>query len=275
MIRRRATVGLFLLCALVFCAFAAQSAWAAAGNNTTAFTCVDVQPGTGPFEDEHCDKTHPSGKGNFAHKELESKIGQTTKIIATNAKTANQTKDSTPTVLKAEPFKVKTEISCEGVNGTGTLGNTEPLTNVHKVSAKVTITHTKCTVLKPAKCTIKEPFETVAEVEGVEGLGAGKNEMGVEFKPESGKSFGSITLEGAECVLNAKSFNIEGSAIATSGGESQAAKHHGATWVFTAAMTKETLKAAEKPAEVTAVLTIRMHPTDNGTEKPIALTTIT
>jgi hypothetical protein len=50
---RRAVVGLSLLCALVFCAFAAPSAQALKG--TTITTCKQVGSGA-TFQDEHCTK---------------------------------------------------------------------------------------------------------------------------------------------------------------------------------------------------------------------------
>lgn len=270
MIGRRATVGLSLFCALLFCAFAAQSASAASATNTTAFTCVEIAAGTGAFTDAHCDS---KGKGNFEHQELTAKIGETTQVIVTNEKTASSTTASEPAVLKGEPFKVKTEITCTVVSGSGTLGNTEPSAKVHKVSGKITTNFSKCTVAKPAKCTVKEPIVVAAETEGVEGLGAGKNEMGVEFKPEGGKkTFTTITLEGAECPLKGLPFNIEGTAIATGGTATQTEKHSGATAVFTKAMTEKTLKAAEKFAWFSAKTTVRM---EGAGGNPITLTTVT
>ena len=97
--------------------------------------------------------------------------------------------------------------------------------------------------------------------------------MGMEFKPTGGgKTFSTITLEGAECALKGKPFNVEGTAIATSGptGAANTNKWSGATTVFTKAMTEKTLKASEKFAWFEATTTVRMK----GGE-PIALTTWT
>jgi hypothetical protein len=278
MIGRRAVIGLSLLSALVFCAFAAQSASAAEGKNTTAFTCVFVGDHNQVFEDAHCDRKHPTGQGDYTHKNLPVSPPETTEIEITNKETTNETKEAKPAVLFGEPFKVKTEITCKTVSGTGTIGNTEPSAKVHKVSGKITtefgIKASKdCTVIKPEKCTVKEPIVATAEAEGVEEL-EGKKEMGVEFRPLTieGKKqpFAVVTLEGAECPIKVP-FNVEGTAISTGGTTTQAEKHGGATAIFTKAMTEKTLKTAEKFAWFEAAGTVRMK----GGGNPISLTTVT
>lgn len=269
MIGRRATVGLALICGFLFCALAAQSASATLAKNTTAFTCVKGAAAK-DFSDPHCDTKVSPGTGEYGHESI--KLGDTTKVVFTNAGTSSATKESTPAIFKAEPFKVKTEITCKTVKGEGTVTNEEPEAKVHRGSGSGTTEGTGCTVQKPLKCSVKEPIAVGAEAVPLEELGAEKNEMGGELKPVGGgKTFTTITFEGAECALKGKPFNVEGTAIGTAGTATQTEKQSGATVVFTNAMTKETLIVGAKPAEMSLVATVRRAPEQN----PIAGTTIT
>ena len=276
MIGRRATVCLALLSALLFSAIAVQSASAAPAKNTTLFTCVKTTPGTGTFFDAHCDEHSVSKIGEFEHKKLNSPVGGTTEVTITNETTGGAKSTQT---LKGLPFAVKTHLECTTVSGTGSLGNTEPEVGVHKISGKTTTTYTGCTTKEPANCKVKEPIEMkFGFVEGVEGLTGPKGEanaMGIESKAEAGKPIATITLEGEKCVLKGKPFPLEGSIIGTSGpGTEEAQTKHwsGATSVFTAAMTKETLTLAGKPAEYVGTKTVRMKGEESW---PITATTCT
>jgi hypothetical protein len=259
----KTAVGLALICGLLFCALAAQSASAAEGKNTTAFTCVEG--GTKDFSDAHCDTAVTAGTGKFGHVAIA--VGVATGISVTNAKTKNNTTESTPVIQKGTVFGVATEIECKTLSGEGSLTNEEPSAKVHRVRGSITASFTTCTVKKPAfGCKVKEPISVSSSIEGVEGLGAGKNEMGLEFKP-TGAHFASIVLEG--CFI-AGTYNVDGTAIAT-GTPSPTAKHTGATSIFTEAMTKETLKLGGNPASVSSSSTVTM----SGGGNPIALTTVT
>jgi hypothetical protein len=266
MIRRRAVVTLSLLGALLSCAFAAQSASATPAKNTTAFTCVQVTPNTGDFSDAHCNTK--VAEGEYAHQSLGL---VKTKVSITN--------ESTPTpvaaILKGTFFGVVIEISCNTLSGEATQSNEEPEAKSHRVSTIGALKLSECTVPKPSKCTVKEPIEMKVEAEGVEGLGAGENEMGIEFKPEGGgKNFAAITFQnkGAEsCSFAGKTLNLEGTMIATGGTATQTEEQGGATRIFTNAMTKETLSISGKPAELSATMTVRMA----GGGNPISFTTVT
>lgn len=265
MIGRRTLVGLSLLSALLFCAFAAQSASAAPAKNTTAVTCVKGG-GDKDFKDEHCDEFVGKDKGEYGHVAI---ANGTTNISVTNAKTANKTTEAAATVLKGTVFGVKNEITCKTVTGEGTLTNSEPESKVHKVTGTVTANFTSCTVNKPAGfgCKVKEPITVKSNTEGVEGNGPEKNTMGLEFKPSEGEVFNEVVIEG--CFLKG-TFKTTGTAIGTGTG-SPSAKFSGATNVFTNEMTKETLKLAGNPAEVSSITTVTMSEKGN----PIALTTTT
>jgi hypothetical protein len=273
MIRRRATIGFSLLCALVLCAFAAQSASAVPAKNTTAFTCVE-NGGVKDFEDPHCDKKGEAGGGKFGHVSIP--LNQTTEITVTNAKTKNMTKESSPTVFKFELGGEEVEISCKTVHGLGTLHNVEPIGKEHKVTGTLTIKVTECKVEKPANCFVKEPIEYKTEFEGVEGLGPEANTHGIEFRPHVGGGGALVTIafEGPKCVLNGKVAPVVGTMIAT-GTPNPKEKHSGATLKFTKEMTKETLTVNKLPAEHSGGLTLRMAPIGGLEQSPISFTTIT
>jgi hypothetical protein len=273
MIRRRATVGLTLLLALLCSAFVAQSAFAAAAKNTTAVTCV---PGGGAkdFSDAHCDSKVTAGTGEFGHVAIAP--GKTTNVVITNEKTKNATTETTPTTFKGTLFKVKLEGSCQTVTGEGTFKNEEPAPGVHTGSGTGTIKATNCKVEKPASCTAKEPLEIPGIGNPVEELGAEKKEMGAELKPKEGEIFTTLNLEnkGAEvCPLAGKPLEVKGIAIATSA-LAPTEKQSGATAVLTNAMTKETLSIGGSPVEVSGTTTIR--PVVEGkVQNPLSSTTVT
>jgi pectate lyase len=265
MIGRRAIVGVSLLSALLFCAFAAQSASAAAAKNTTVVTCKPGNPVGWGFTDAHCTKPTTGPAVQFYHLvDLPPIV-----VTVTNAKTANETTEAAPTILKGTVFGVKNEITCKTVAGEGSLTNSEPVSKEHRLTGTVTVKFTSCTVNKPSGfgCKVKEPITVKSNVEGVEGLGAGKNEMGLEFKPTEGEVFNEITIEG--CFI-AGTFKTTGTAIGT-GSPAPTEKFSGTTNIFTNAMTKETLKLAGNPAELSSSATVQGA---SGTD-PVALETTT
>jgi hypothetical protein len=256
---------LLLLCALLGCAFLAQGAMGAAATNTTLNLCTESGPEP-DFTDAHCHTKVFPGFGKFRH--IPAKIGEKIEVSVTNAKTNNNTTESTPAIQKGTIFGVKSEIVCTVVSGSGSLENTEPASKQHQVKGTINAEFTKCTATKPAiGCKVKEPIKVTSNVEGVEGLGPEKNTMGLEFKPAAGETFAEITLEG--CFL-AGTFKVTGTAIGT-GTPAPTEKHSGATNVFTNEMTKETLKLAGNPAEISSTITVA---TKTGGE-PLALTTAT
>jgi hypothetical protein len=281
MIGRRAAVSLSLMCALLFCAIAAQgasAAWAPA-KNTTAYTCESGA--TQDFSDAHCDTQVTAGTGAFGHKVIPTSTS--TAIVVSNEKTESMTTKAAPAILKGEAFLTKLEIECKTVKGSGTIENVEEpaLSKNHQVKGEATTefgvagsSPKDCTVKKPLKCQVKnEPIKVESVFEGVEE--AGGSEMGVEFKPKGGgKVFATIEFEnepGQTCSLNTKKIEVEGSAIATGNTPpGPKAKWSGATSVFTNEMTKEKLKFGGVAAEFSATLTTKMN-----SGNPISLTTPT
>jgi hypothetical protein len=276
MIERGAVAGLSLVCALLSCAFAAQSAFAIPAPNTTAFTCV-FGGGSKDFTDAHCDQKVSAGSGSYGHVAIP--LGEKTELELTNAGTKNSTGESTPAVIKGTVFGVATEIVCSKVADasiviekklihSASVQNEEDIFGEHTVKGQATLRFASCKVQKPALgCTVKEPLDSeILEFQGREGLGAGKNEMGVQFNGGGPGIFMTVAIEG--CLIKG-TYKVEGTAVAT-GTPAPTEKHSGATTVFTNAMTKETLKLAGNPAELSASITAR-----RAGGNPIAFTTPT
>jgi hypothetical protein len=257
MFGRRAVVGLLLLCASLFCAFATSSASAA---GTTAVTCVKSETKEGDFSDAHCGNQVEPGAGKFAHTAIE--VGKTTEISLTNDKTTGDTTGAQQLVFTGTLTGINVEFSCSTVKGTGSLTNEES-GKVMKTTGTAVIEATKCTMTKPAKCTVKEPFTWDTQFKTYEN----GTEMGVEFLPtsESGGLFGSWTPQGSECVFKEKSFTISGSFKGTVGGTTEG---KGSTLGFTPASTKE-LKWGNGSYTLTGSVTPQM----SGGGNPIAFTT--
>jgi hypothetical protein len=283
MIGRRAAAGLSLLCALCFCALAAQPASAQIGTkakNTTAFTCVNLGPKEGDFKDAHCDEKVAPKTGEFAHELIP--LNTTTELTVTNNETANKTEAAASITFRLVIAGVKVEITCkrassEGTPNPSTIHNVESAEKAHTVTGTLEMFIEECVVLKPAQCVVKEPIVLKALFEGVEALGPLKNTHGIEFKADPGKEektpLASVSLanKGAEkCALNGIAVEIFGTMIAT-GTPNASEKHSGATTVFEPGNEMQTLTAGGKPAEFVATFTTRMF----GKGNPISFTTVT
>jgi hypothetical protein len=292
MIGRRATVGLSLLSALLFCAFAAQSALGAPveSTKTTFATCAPV---AGQFSDAHCDN---KTAGNFKHEVIS--INTQTKISATNQNVTNSTTSPEPAVLSAKVPGGKATITCQTVandEAVSFIENKEPEAGRHKVrgTARTQFGNTAaetedCKVTELAKCRVKEPIISMAEIEGLEKVegpepvGEGKETaMGLRFTGEENaakeKVFAEIefknNLAGEACSLNGTKLKVTGSVIATNGPTTASAQNNewsGATLVFTPEFEMESnLKLGAEPAKFKTIITPRMAPSGN----PISMTT--
>jgi hypothetical protein len=253
MIGRKAIVGLSVLSALLFCAFAAESAFAVAAVNTTAFTCAKGG-GDKDFSDAHCDQNVGKEKGEYGH--IAIAVGKETKVELTNAKVTEETKKSEPAVFKSKVGLTKTELECATLKGEGTFTNVET-EGKHTGTGQASIKFSECTVKQPQKCSVSEPIVATGTGVPVEKLGAGANEMGGEVKGSGAEeTFTEVTYTGAECSLKGKTFKIKGSAIATSGPtteSSQTGKSTGATAVYTPKNEMQKLKLGIEPAEFTSI----------------------
>jgi hypothetical protein len=274
MTRCRTAVGLSLLCALVFCACAAQSASAVQEKGTTAFFC---QKGGGSlnYNDAHCDEQLGKEKeGAFGHVEVKEKI----EVEITNAKTSHETLAVTPLLLRSTSAGVIFEVQCQTVSGTGTITNEMPeKLMISKGTSKLEISN--CTVIRPENsneerhpCKVKAPpivFSGTSQTTTT--VGAGNEEMGVNFFAEAGKPFfKAFEFEGANCVLKGKGIEITGNAVATGNrGSNKATESSGATLKFTTAMTSETLKLGAAVAEFSTTITTN----DKKSKEPITFLT--
>jgi len=261
MIGRRAVVGLTLLCALLFSAFAASSAQAS--NGTTAFTCEKVTKGA-QFSDAHCTK-EGTGEG-FIHKEI--KQDETTTIHGTNEKTSADTKTATSAILTSSIGGEPAEITCEKVFAHGGLVNRlDPITKEHYIEgeAGITILYTGCKFLKPSTCKLKE--EKI-EVTGARATTKGQGDS-IRFEPPEGSKV-FVTLLAEKCFGIAK-LPIEGTVNG---------KVNGATLEFTAAETtaEKTLTFNKQPAGLEGKITLsQAEKTEESakTGNPISATTVT
>lgn len=265
MIRHSALIGMSLLSALLLCSLTAQSASAAKSVNTTAVTCV--QEGGFGFEDffdHHCDVKTTPGNGTFNHEFIAGST--TTEVSAFNALGS--------AALKSKIGFTAVEIICGIVKNKpeqSLLHNVET-EGKHTLTGTVRTLFTNCTVTKPAKCTVKEPFEANATFSGVEKLGAFENEMGVELVGSGAEeTLAEFTFQGAECALKGQTFKLKGAVIGTSGTGKQAERFSGATTVFTPEGGMEKLKLGTATAE----LTLTVEQSNASSLTPIAGTTST
>ncbi len=251
-------------------------------SNTTAVTCVAVTPGTGSFEDAHCDKTHPELAGNYGHQIISA--GTETEFDLTSEKVTNETKDAEPAIFKFLVGLAKVELECTTVKNNvenSEILNTQPQAAIHTFTGTSETILSNCNVKLLAKCVISEPLvlkATIQGVEGIEGPKGEKNAMGLKFVGDGeSETFGALEFKnkGAEtCSLNGKVFKIQGSMIATGGPTTESAQENkgsGATLVFTPKFKMQSLKVGANSTEFFTVAT----PVMAGGGNPIALTTTT
>ncbi len=257
--RGRGLIGLSLLCALVFCAFAAPSAMAVKG--TTTYTCVKVAE-TGGFNDEHCSEANGAGKGKWTHEPIP--VGSETKITGTNQKTASSTTSAALALFRFEFLgTAELEFHCAAVHSTATSTN-ETVENAAKEkymrnrAAGVNVVFSECTMtnmLAEMKCKLSGGK---VEIKGASSE-TKENGMEVEFKPPESGTLLEFKLEGC----SQKGFNLSYVVTGTFN-----AIPEGATLVTTEASTKG-LKFGGKAGSLTTKLTQRMGESEN----PIATTT--
>lgn len=255
MTARRSIVGLSVLCALVFSAFAAADA-TAAGPTTTAYTCAKSGVGVGErFSDADCTTTNK--EGSFRHVEIPA--GTSTPITATG---------TTNSVLKINIAGNIFELQATGFSGAGTLKNNAgpPMS----VSGTISGTFTGVTVLKPAgkECTVKEGkinLNSTAFESKVEG-----GKMWSHFTP-TGTQFATFAFEKCSGALgeaiNDKTQELTGALDTEHEAEGMGS---GAFLVFTEASTKEGLKLAGQAASFAGKFTTKN--TESGTA--ISYTTV-
>jgi hypothetical protein len=262
---RRAVIGLSLLSALVFCAFAAPNAMALKG--TTAFTCVHVLTGAQfANTDEHCAKPLGGLTEGFKHEEIAPNTK--TKLIVSNTETGSK--------LSFPKFKstiAGTEFELEAG---GTRSSLNSFMENKEVEKQMVITGEggsefyNVVVNKPAKCTVKNILINEKST-GTSVVNA--TEMYGEVKAPAGGAFASFELEGAECALKGVKIEVKGSAKFNISKEE--GHNDGATVNYTTAGTEGTLKVGAIAAKFEGTTTPRMQPEVGKEENPISATTTT
>lgn len=252
-------IGLSLLCALLFSAWATSNATAAeAEYATTAFTCkAQPQPAVDAegFSDEHCASGTTGKNVKFEHVELTPKLG--TEATATNSKTADSTKQSTEFLLTGKIAKLNGEIGCTTAHMQGRLGNLAgPPMQVYTEKIKMSLTG--CTTkgfLGFTKCKLgkEEVWVKTPTSESI------TNTMEVEFTPEVPKKIAFFSIEG--CPIE-EEYEVEGTARAIA---------KGATLEFTKDSSGLTMEGAQ--ASLTGQLTLRIEDLEGKLQDPISTTT--
>lgn len=244
--RRRGLVGLSLLCALAFCAIAAQSASA---KGTTAFTCAQTEKEAG-FSDAHCTKAG-SGSG-YKHQAIAT--GEKTTITLTNQKTASETTAVTPAIIKIHFGPMEGELQCLGVSGEGTLTNNETGGKM-SVSGTIATTFSECTVSPTVtfpECQLEKPFTFTTN------FSSPSEGMNLSFAPE-GTEVGKLRLAKCKNSVENTDYVITGSYTATP---------NGTTWETTTEGSLG-LKTSGGQAGLISKTTV----TRKGTETGISMTT--
>ena len=267
--RGKAIVWLSILTALCVGAFAAQGASAA----TTVGECTS-SASTKDFSDAHCDNGLTPG-GTFGH--ILFANGLETKVTATNANTAEETKASTPLTLEAKLAGVVFAITCGKVEATGTVKNNaggtvtfgNATTNVTECEQKgppecvghpVTVARITSVQTEPMNLKISSTKKVGPTGEEItfheENATVPGTEMGLKFAPPANQNLTQITVS---CPF-ATTFPMKGFTYATSAranGSKASTSGSGATIVFSKSSSIGGLILFGRPATLTGALTFK------------------
>jgi hypothetical protein len=193
---RKSMLGLTVVCALLFGAFAAANASAAEG--TTTFTCSSTAT-VKEFSDADC-TTKPGTA--FGHTAIPA--GTVTPTTATG---------TTSQVLKGVISGVEIEITCTAEAATGSGVNKE-VPPMDASGSEIVIKYTGCTVTRPAGkgCVVKGGAITTNKLKSTTSLTT--SPAGVKFEPETGTEFVPITIEKCTVVALNGTFPVKGTEIA-------------------------------------------------------------
>jgi hypothetical protein len=266
---RKAVVGLCMLCALVFSAFAAQSA-SAVTKGTTAYTCVK---GAGNFLTEHCVVGETGG--TYGHVEIPKDT--TTEITGSNSKSNGTTTGPESARLKETIGGVETELVSEEVSGSGWMTNAQAANGEHFAHGEGTITYSKVKVTKPAG----KGCEVFADNGGTKGekemvttnalkATTKEQEMFVKFEPAAGAVFATFFIECTTKVAALEgTWEITGSLKCPTNGATIKCDHNEIT-------TQNTLKGKGNKAGLAGPLTLigKDGPKGDVTYNPLSVTTV-
>ncbi len=266
MTSRRTIVGLCMLCALAFSAFAAQGASASKG--TTAFTCKKAEKGGAGFSKEHCTSADQVGSGaKFEHVPVKEET--TTEFIGSSESTGG----AFPVViLRNTESGVEYELQVGQVQGQGWLTNAvDPSTGEHYLHGQATVTFEKVVVTKPAGKGCKA-YTKMGGTEGVidstqlRATTKGQGDF-IKFEPVEGSVIASWFI--GSCSYEATNGTWEAAG-------SIKCPVDGATVSCTETNTTEqgTLKARGQKAGISGALTVKAKDAVDPTYTALSVTTV-
>jgi hypothetical protein len=270
MTARKNIVGLCMLCALVFSAFAAQGA-SAATKGTTAFTCVS---GAGTLRGQHC-LTTGTASATFGHVAIAENT--TTELEVTNEKTFEETTTARPTILKGTIAGVALTLTAKkvskGPESVNWVENKKAASGEHYIHGEFRIHFTEVTANHGCKI-----FDDTGGVKGAEGTltttqltttTEGQGDF-LKFQPSVGNVILTYTVSGCEAGFSSleKTYKVEGSVKGVP---------TGATVVFSHAETtaQGTLKLNELTVGTEGALTLSGRAKGStGAYTPLSATTV-
>jgi hypothetical protein len=213
----RAILGLCMLCALVFSAFAAQSANAET-KGTTVFTCKNTGPGGG-FTKAHCAPAD-AGAGEFSH--LAVAENTTAEITGTSVDTEGK-----PVVSKLKSVQSgvteemqsplahllpEVEVEPGKIEKSWVTNKKDPVTGEHYIEGVGWVDYTEVAVTQPAGkgCRVKNDTIITNKMRfTTKGLKTEKDEVHIE--PASGTVFTEFVIEGCSVGALNHAYRLEGS----------------------------------------------------------------
>jgi hypothetical protein len=196
---RRAIVGLCMLCALLFSAFAAQSA-SAASNGTTIFTCVKGAP-VKDFVKEHC-KAGDVGTKEYGHVAVAAET--TTELELSNEKVDAATTGPVGSVFQETLAGAELELTSPKVTGTGgsITNKVDPVTGEHYFEGTALYHYAEVKVPKPKEKGCDVYTDNEAKEKGAKGVvdvhlkftTKGQGDF-IKFEPATGTAFATFFVE--------------------------------------------------------------------------------
>lgn len=260
MLGRKSVLGICVLCALAFGAFAAANASA----EQKAWECKGAA-GEKDFTDPHCKFHITPGEGSFGHKEIKKEVKKA--IVGTNGETAKnkegeETKAAAVSKLLGALSGVVTEVQCSGLSGTGSMTNAAA-----SVTGEGVLTYSGCTVTKPSGQGCEVEGGSIA-TENLEGTTVGQAANKLKFSPKSpATKFATIPIKNCTTSSLNNKFPVTGSLIADVTGATSTTTHEGVT-------TQNTLKFGGVKAGLEGALTIKTAKEKEieENENPVTLT---